>query len=78
MAKKKAKKPKKEAKIVDPYNDDTPRAVTPKAPKVEKIKVTEVPLGPTNLELDLRLVITDRRLNELIDALSKSKSVKGI
>lgn len=64
MAKKKTTKPKEEKKIV--------------TPKIEKITVTEVPLGPTNLELDLRLTIIERRFEELKTAISKSKSVKGI
>ena len=66
MAKKNIKKPK-ETKIV-----------VPKASNVEKIKVVEVPVGPTNLELSIRIAVLSARLDRIVDTISKSKSVKGM
>lgn len=63
MAKKKTTKPKEEKKIA--------------TPKVEKITVTDIS-QPSNAELSLKIALIETRLSALVDAISKSKSVKGI
>ena len=67
MAKKKTTKPKKEEIKI----------VTPKEPKVERITVTDIS-QPSNAELSVRLAVVEIRLSALVEAISKSKSVKGI
>ena len=84
MAKKTKKKAKKkEPVIVDPYNNDTSRA--------EKIKVVDAS-QPTPAELKLEIAalferankidekafVLMARLDRVVDAISKSKSVKGM
>ncbi len=73
----KKKTKKKEVKVVDPYE-----IVTPKEPKVEKIKVTEVPLGPTTAELKLEIAAlrtaVTARIDKIVSNISKAKSVKGL
>ena len=64
----KSRKPK----IVDPYE-----ITTPKAPKVEKIRVVDIS-QPTPAELSLRIAVVETRIDRMIHAMTHSQSVKGI
>jgi phage-related protein len=75
MAKKTKKKTKKKEVIVDPYVD--PYAEKTKKPKAEKIKVVDIS-KPTTAELKLEIAALRSRIDRIVEAISKSKSVKGL
>jgi hypothetical protein len=60
-----------------PKEEEKKKVVTPKSPKVEKIGVVDIS-QPTTAELSLRISALETRFSALVEAISKSKSVKGI
>jgi hypothetical protein len=53
------------------------KTAKPKEEKVEKIEVVDIS-QPTTAELSLRISALETRFSALVEAISKSKSVKGI